>query len=355
MENMVVDTNFWKNKNVLITGHTGFKGSWLSIILNNLGSNVCGYALTPETKPNLYTLSSIDNYIDSYIGNLIDYKYLEEIIIKTQPEIIIHMAAQALVRKSYDNPIETFSTNVMGTINLLNISHSCKSLKALINVTSDKCYENNEDNKFYNENDRMGGHDPYSCSKGCSELITTSYRKSFYSLKNIGLASARAGNVIGGGDWSKDRLVPDILNACTLKKNPMIRNPHSTRPWQHVLEPLSGYLRLAEKLYNNPIKYSDGWNFGPDKQNNASVSSLCNMIMKVYGMNTQQDNQTGSHPHEAKLLMLSNDKAKEELQWFPKWTLDKTIEKTVNWHQYYTKGNNVLSLCEEQIDNYFSK
>jgi CDP-glucose 4,6-dehydratase len=355
MESMVVDKNFWKNKNVLITGHTGFKGSWLAILLNKLEANVSGFALNPIKKPNLYELSSISKKINSYIGDLSNYESVKNLIKDTKPEIIIHMAAQAIVRKSYQDPVSTYSTNIMGTVNLLETSMSCKSLKAFINITSDKCYENHETNVPYTENDRMGGHDPYSCSKGCSELITNSFWKSYYSINKVGLASARAGNVIGGGDWSDDRLVPDILQSCQKNNSLDIRNPNSTRPWQHVLEPLSGYLKLAEKLYRDPNKFSGGWNFGPDDENNCSVYELASLIVKSYGAEIEICNQDGEHPHEASLLMLNNEKAKKYLQWHPKWKLKKTIENIVNWHKGYIDKVDISDLCNKQIDTYLFK
>ena len=333
MESMVVDINFWKNKNVLITGHTGFKGSWLAILLNKLGANVSGFALNPNKNPNLYELSLISNSINSHIGDLTNYESVKNLIKNIDPEIIIHMAAQAIVRESYQDPVRTYSTNIMGTVNLLEASMHSKSLKVFINITSDKCYENHETDIPYSENDRMGGHDPYSCSKGCSELITNSFWKSYYSTNNVGLASARAGNVIGGGDWSDDRLVPDILQACQNNNTLNIRSPKSTRPWQHVLEPLSGYLKLSEKLYKDPKKFSGGWNFGPDKENNCSVYELSSLIVQSYGARVDICNQEGDHPHEASLLMLNNEKAKKYLQWRPKWQLKKTIEAIVNWHR----------------------
>ena len=266
------NNNFWKNKKVFLTGHTGFKGSWLAIWLNSLGAKIKGYSLEPPNNSfNLYSEAKVDNFVNSEINDICNYELLCASILKFSPDIIFHMAAQPLVRLSYEDPLKTFETNIMGTANILNAASKSNSVKAIVNITTDKCYENNEWYWGYKETDPMGGKDPYSSSKGCSELVTTAYRESFFRDRNIGIATARAGNVIGGGDWAKDRLIPDILKSFQNKKEVIIRNPNSIRPWQHVLEPIFGYLLLAENLFNKPKSFSDAFNFGPNHESNATV------------------------------------------------------------------------------------
>jgi CDP-glucose 4,6-dehydratase len=262
----VIDQGFWKGKRVFLTGHTGFKGSWLSLWLASLGVTVRGYALNPLTSPSLFNEARINEVIESKIGNILDQKMLHKSMVEFNPDILIHMAAQPLVRYSYEEPIETYEVNVIGTAKVLEVARSCVNLKAIINITTDKCYENDECSRAYTESDPMGGYDPYSSSKGCAELVTSAYRRSFLKNQGIGIASVRAGNVIGGGDWADDRLIPDILRSFEKNEPVIIRNPKATRPWQHVLEPLSGYLVLAQKLYKDQDKYAQGWNFGPYEQ-----------------------------------------------------------------------------------------
>jgi len=280
-----MNEKFWKNKKILITGHTGFKGSWLTIWLKKLGVDITGFSKSTPTKPSLFEIADVRNGIKSIEGDIKNYDFLKEVISKHEPEIIFHMAAQSLVIKSYSDPIETFSTNVMGTVNLLNAIKEIKKPRVVVNVTSDKCYENNESLEGYTEDDPMGGYDPYSSSKGCAELITKSFRNSFFShneKNEVAVSSVRAGNVLGGGDWAENRLIPDIIRAIKNKEIVNIRNPNSLRPWQHVLDPLNGYIQLAEKLVDNKLEYSEGWNFGPDKNEIKSVSWIIEKLMN-YG------------------------------------------------------------------------
>jgi CDP-glucose 4,6-dehydratase len=280
---MQFDKQFWKNKRVFLTGHTGFKGSWLSIWLDSLGANVHGYSLKPPTDPSLFNLCSIDRFTNSTIGDIRNRDLLKATLQKAQPEIVFHLAAQPLVRESFKNPVETYETNVMGTVNLLDAVRACPSVKAVVIVTTDKCYENREWHWGYRENDPMGGYDPYSSSKGCAELVTAAYRQSFFNPKDfdnhhIAVASARAGNVIGGGDWALDRLVPDCLKAILDGRKIIVRNPHAIRPWQHVLEPLRGYLLLAQKLFENGPQFAEAWNFGPDDRDCRPVIDVVSKL-----------------------------------------------------------------------------
>ena len=345
---------FWRNKKVLITGHTGFKGSWLSLWLQELGANLCGIALAPNTKPNLFELANVAANMESHFVDVRDYEQTKKIIHQFQPEIIIHMAAQPLVRYSYEHPIETYATNVMGTVHVLEAAKTCESVNAVVNVTTDKCYENKEWVWGYRENEPMGGHDPYSNSKGCSELVTSAYRDSFYIKLNKGLASARAGNVIGGGDWSLDRLIPDIMNSMVNQKPVIIRNPQAIRPWQHVLEPLSGYLLLAEKLYDNPEEYSSPWNFGPYVHDAVNVETIVEKLFAAWqGENAgwrMEKNQ--DQLHEANFLKLDITKASTELQWQPRLNLDETIQWIVNWYQTWLEEQDMHHFTVKQIKAY---
>lgn len=294
----MVDTKFWQGKRVYLTGHKGFKGSWLALWLVDMGAVVKGYALPPPTNPSLFEQAKIDELIESEIGDIRDLEKITASMQKFNPDILIHMAAQPLVRLSYKDPIETYDTNVMGTIKILEAAKGCKKLKAIVNVTTDKCYENKEWMWGYREDEPMGGYDPYSSSKGCAELVTSAYRRSFMQEQGIGLASARAGNVIGGGDWAGDRLIPDILKAFENNQPVIIRNPDSTRPWQHVLEPLSGYLLLAQNLYQNPTKFAEGWNFGPNDEDVKPVDWILNQMVANWP-GARWDLDKRNHPHEA--------------------------------------------------------
>ena len=349
---------FYRDKRVLITGHTGFKGSWLCLLLHKLGADVYGYALEPPTHPSLFMEAHIDELITSYIGDIRDYEKLFGVMEKVQPEIVIHMAAQPLVRESYKLPIETYSTNVMGTVHLLEASRHTKSVKAIINVTTDKCYENREWHWGYRENEPMGGDDPYSNSKGCSELVTSAYRSSYFNPKEydthgVTLASARAGNVIGGGDWADDRLIPDFIRAISRGEKVRIRSPYAIRPWHHILEPLNGYLTLAAKLYTEGANYSQAWNFGPDDKDARNVEWIINTICTLWGKGASYEVDTNPQPHEANYLKLDCSKAKAGLDWVPKWNIETTLKSIVDWNKSWNPGENARKLCEKQIENYF--
>lgn len=352
---------FWQGKRVLITGHTGFKGSWLSLWLQSMGAQVVGYALAPPTKPSMFEVAEVGKEMTSITGDIRDLKYLCKVFAEHQPEIVIHMAAQPLVRHSYIEPVETYSTNVMGTVNLLEAVRSTGSVKAVVNVTSDKCYENREWAWGYRENEAMGGYDPYSSSKGCAELVTNAYRNSFFNSSTINnqqstaLASVRAGNVIGGGDWADDRLIPDIMRAITQGKPVNIRNPHAIRPWQHVLEPLSGYLMLAQRLYDEGAAYAEGWNFGPNDADAKPVQWIVETLTKSWGEGASWVLDGGDHPHEAHYLKLDCSKAKARLAWQPKWHLTETLDKIIAWHRAHQAGNDMRSVTLGQIAQYVSE
>jgi CDP-glucose 4,6-dehydratase len=356
----MINQKFWKNKRVFVTGHTGFKGSWLSLWLNSMGANVTGYALNPPTEPSLYEkICEIDQLVNSNIGDVRDYQSLYNAMSEAQPEIVIHMAAQPLVRDSYKNPVDTYSINVMGTVNLLESIRNCKSVRAVVNVTTDKCYENKEWPWGYRENETLGGYDPYSNSKACSELVTSSYRNSFfnpkdYEMHGVGIASARAGNVIGGGDWAADRLVPDCIRSLLNNQPIIIRNPHAIRPWQHVLEPLSGYLLLAQRLYEDGASFSEGWNFGPNDEDAKSVEWIVSKMCTMWGNNSSFSIDEGNHPHEAHYLKLDCSKAKTMLGWYPKWNLEQTLKKIISWVEVYKNEENLMETCLKQIDEYVS-
>lgn len=352
--------NFYKNKKVLITGHTGFKGSWLCILLHYLGAKVYGYALEPPTNPSLFKEAGLDKIITSYTGDVRNLAYLKEVLNKVQPEIVIHMAAQPLVRESYNIPVETYEVNVMGTVNLLETCRFVGSVKAIVNVTTDKCYENKEWHWGYRENEPMGGYDPYSNSKGCSELVTSAYRNSYfnpakYESHGVALASARAGNVIGGGDWAADRLIPDFIKAISSGETLKIRSPYAIRPWQHVLEPLTGYLTLAYKLMEEGVSYVGGWNFGPDDKDARNVEWITKKICSLWGNGATYEIDKAPQPHEANYLKLDCSKAKTELGWAPRWELSKTLSSIVAWHKAYINRDNIFDLTIIQIEDYLSQ
>ena len=356
MEKMVnsskIDPSFWKNKKVFVTGHTGFKGSWLTIWLKDLGAKVIGFSLEPKNKENLFDIANVKEGIESQIGDIRDNDLITSSISEFNPDILIHMAAQPLVRYSYLNPLETYETNVIGTLNVLEGARKCNNLKSIVIITTDKCYENNEWDWGYRENEPMGGHDPYSSSKGCCELLVSSYRNSFFNDENSpNIASVRAGNVIGGGDWSEDRLIPDILESFQNKKEVIIRNPLSVRPWQHVLEPLSAYLILAEKLYNNK-QFNGAWNIGPYEKDCKSVEWILNSMINLWGKDATWKLDDNANPHEANLLKLDISKAINKLNWRPKWSLDYTLETIVNWHKKWIDGEDMNNECLNQIKNY---
>jgi CDP-glucose 4,6-dehydratase len=346
-----IDHNFWQGKRVFLTGHTGFKGSWLSLWLNSLGAEVKGYALTPPTTPSLFNEAKIDSIVDSQIGDIRDQEVLYESMVAFNPDLLIHMAAQPLVRYSYDAPIETYEVNVIGTAKVLEVARSCTNLKAIVNITTDKCYENDGRSQGYKENDAMGGHDPYSSSKGCAELVASSFYRSFLQEQGIGLASVRAGNVIGGGDWADDRLIPDILRSFEKSEPVIIRNPKAIRPWQHVLEPLSGYLILAQKLYKNQEKYAEGWNFGPNNDNAKPVNWILNKMVSKWP-NTSWELDKESNLHEADFLKLDISKAKSKLDWRPVWKLNCTLDHIVAWHRAWLNKEDMQVLCLAEIKEY---
>jgi CDP-glucose 4,6-dehydratase len=350
MENLVnfqsLFGGIYKDKKVLLTGHTGFKGSWLALWLDQMGAQVYGYALDNEGQNHLDLLNL---NIHQNINDLRDLKALQAYFDEVQPDIVFHLAAQALVRASYDDPIETFSTNVMGTLNVYEASRKTPSVKAIVNVTSDKCYENREWFWGYRENEAMGGYDPYSASKGCAELLTASYRNSYFNNEDFGkkhtvlLASGRAGNVIGGGDWAGDRLIPDIVRATSKNEAVKIRNPKATRPWQHVLEPLSGYLNLGWKLLEQNVAVAEGWNFGPDNNSNLPVEDIIALSQKYWDSITIEFSKDPNDHHEANLLMLDCSKANKMLKWKAVWGIDKTLEKTIVWYKEFYLNQKVVS------------
>jgi CDP-glucose 4,6-dehydratase len=343
---------FWNDKRVLLTGHTGFKGSWLSLWLQSMGAQLVGYALAPPTKPSLFEVANVEKGMTSLIGDIRDLAKLGAVFAEYSPEIVIHMAAQPLVRYSYQNPVETYSTNVMGTVNLLEAVRNSHGVKAVVNITTDKCYENREWVWGYRENEPMGGYDPYSSSKGCSELATSAYRRSFFQENGIALASARAGNVIGGGDWAADRLIPDILRAFEQNQAVIVRNPHATRPWQHVLEPLSGYLTLAERLYTDGQACAEGWNFGPDDDDARPVQWIVERMADIWGNGATWKLDSGEKPHEANFLKLDTSKARLMLSWRPQLNLDESLSLIVEWMKKYHKGDNMHEITLAQIKRY---
>jgi len=356
---MNINKDFWVKKKVLVTGHTGFKGSWLCLMLHNLGSDVYGYALKPPTNPNLFEDAKIGELISSHIGDIRDYKYLLQVIQSVKPEIVIHMAAQPLVRESYKNPVDTYAVNVMGTVNLLETVRHTPGIKTVVNVTTDKCYENREWHWGYRENEPLGGFDPYSNSKGCSELVTAAYRNSYFNAKDyskhgVAVATARAGNVIGGGDWAEDRLIPDFIRAVNRGEEVKIRSPFAIRPWQHVLEPLSGYLMLAERLFVDGPKFAEAWNFGPDDADSKNVSWITGKFSEMWGQGFSYSIDKDHQPHEAAYLKLDCSKAKAELDWYPRENLEKAIESTVGWYKKWMAGGDCRSFTESQIRDFLA-
>jgi len=343
--------DFWRERSIFITGHTGFKGAWLVFWLQQLGAKVTGYALNPEPHQSLFSTLIDSSSIEDIRGDIRDFSRLSSAISKTRPEIIIHLAAQSLVRSSYEQPLETLMTNVIGTANLLEASRSNDSLRSVLIITSDKCYKNQESLRPYKESDSMGGHDPYSASKGCAELVTSAFRNSFFKNDSaIGIATARAGNVIGGGDWSKDRIIPDAIRAFSRGRRLIVRNPKAMRPWQHVLDPLSGYLRLVERLHAQPELFSSGWNFGPLIADTIAVEKLCNLLVKTYGENVSwMSDEKADAPHEATLLSLDITKAQDLLDWTPCWNLSSALEHTINWYKCAQTGGDLLRLSKSQI------
>jgi CDP-glucose 4,6-dehydratase len=354
MEGLELRHAFWQGKRVFVTGHTGFKGGWLSLLLSELGAEVQGYALAPPTNPSLFDAASVGELVASTIGDIRDFDALQAAMRAARPEIVIHLAAQPLVRLSYRDPITTYSTNVMGTVHVLECVRRLEGVRAVVNVTSDKCYENVETRRAYEEHQAMGGHDPYSSSKGCAELVTSAYRSSYFSTPadpagDVALATARAGNVIGGGDWGADRLLPDILRSFGRGQSVEIRNPRAIRPWQHVLDPLGGYLMLAERLASEGQALAEGWNFGPGDEGEWPVADVVDCAAKHWGGGAAWHLSHEPHPHEAKLLKLDCTKAHTRLGWKPRLTLETALQWTVEWHRSYLAGANARNLCQRQI------
>ena len=350
----MINPSFWKGKRVFVTGHTGFKGGWICLWLKHLGAEVIGYSLKPATVPSLFEVASVGEGMQSIIGDIRDHAKLSKTILGSKPDVVIHMAAQPLVRYSYTQPAETYEVNVMGTIYLLEAVRAMPSVKAVVNVTSDKCYENQERIQGYSENEAMGGIDPYSSSKGCAELVTSAYRQSFFEPAGIALASARAGNVIGGGDWAADRLIPDFFRAMDTGETLNIRSPKAVRPWQHVLEPLSGYLMLAEQLYNNGTSFAEGWNFGPSDDDSQTVRWI---IERMAEMRKDINWRCDEAPqlHEANLLKLDSSKARRQLNWQPVWRLQSALQKTLEWHEAWRNAEDMQAVSLVQINDYLSK
>ncbi|MFA7279091.1 MAG: CDP-glucose 4,6-dehydratase [Sterolibacterium sp.] len=364
MENLVMkptaSRDFWQGKRVFLTGHTGFKGGWLSLLLQQFGADLTGYALDPPTKPSLFEVAKVGRGMRSIIADILDADTLAKSMREVKPDIVIHMAAQPIVRYSYKEPVETYATNVMGTVHLLEAIRQTGTVRAVVNVTSDKCYENKEWPWGYRETDPMGGHDPYSSSKGCSELITAAYRNSYFNSSEnnqhcVALATARAGNVIGGGDWAPDRLVPDILRAIKTGQEVSIRSPHAIRPWQHVLEPISGYLALAEKLYGEGTTYAEAWNFGPRDEDAQPVQWIVEKLTKGWGEGATWALDSGDHPHEAHYLKLDCSKTKARLGWHPKWNLEDALNAILEWHHEYGAGNDMRAVTLRQISRYWNE
>ncbi|MBT8519998.1 CDP-glucose 4,6-dehydratase [Polynucleobacter paneuropaeus] len=358
MKGAKVSPSFWSGKRVFMTGHTGFKGGWLSLWLTSMGAKVTGYALAPNTKPNFFELVGVEASLErSHIGDIRDLEKLQKAMLQAKPEIVIHMAAQPLVRYSYVNPVETYATNVMGTVHILESIRVLDCVRAAVVITTDKCYENCERVAGYREDEPMGGYDPYSSSKGCAELVTSAYRQSYFSPETfnqhrVAVASARAGNVIGGGDWSEDRLIPDAIKAFEINQALIIRNPLATRPWQHVLEPLSGYLILAQALYQDGAKFDGAWNFGPRDEDARSVKEVINLLIKKWKSTASWEQDQSEQPHEAHSLRLDCSKARNQLNWIPRWNLEQAIDKITQWHSAHSQKSNMHDFSLQQIADY---
>ena len=352
-----MNSDFWHGKRVLLTGHTGFKGSWLSLWLQSMGAQVTGYALAPPTNPSLFDMADVGKGMTSVIGDIRDLANLQSVFAEHQPEIVIHMAAQPLVRYSYQSPVETYATNVMGTVHLLEAVRNTPGVKAVVNITTDKCYENREWVWGYRENEPMGGFDPYSNSKGCAELVSAAYRSSYFNANNyaqhgVATATVRAGNVIGGGDWAQDRLIPDILAAFEQGRKVDIRNPHAIRPWQHVMEPLRGYLTLAEQLFEHGPSFGEGWNFGPNDEDAKPVGWIVEQMAALWGADAQWQVDSGEHPHEAHYLKLDISKARSRLDWHPALRLQDALALIIDWSKQHTAGANMRQLTVSQLQAY---
>jgi CDP-glucose 4,6-dehydratase len=349
---MSVTAGFWNGRRVFLTGHTGFKGAWLALWLARMKASVTGYALPAPTQPSLFEAARIASAIQSVEGDIRDLERLKAAMRSAAPEVVFHLAAQALVRASYDDPLETFSTNLMGTVNLLEACRELPSLRAVVVVTSDKCYEEHPSGKAHREGDPLGGHDPYAASKACAEIATAAYRRSFFGASKAGVASARAGNVIGGGDWGADRLLPDLMRAFSAGERVRLRNPAATRPWQHVLDPLAGYLMLAERLSSDPAGFAEAWNFGPAPKGSVTVETVANRAASLWGKGAGWEIEPGQQPREAPLLALDPAKAGERLGWRPRFDLERSLEATLSWYKEYYQGANARALVEAQLEHF---
>ena len=354
MENLGLSRDFWCGKRVLLTGHTGFKGGWTALMLKMLGAKIHGLSLPPAQDAKFFHLVDIGNMIDgNTFADIGDYQSCFDVIREFKPDVIIHMAAQALVRESYSYPLETYMTNVIGVVNVLEAVRQVESVEVVVNVTTDKCYKNNEWLWPYREDEALGGFDPYSSSKACSEIVSAAYRDSFLSQRGVRLATARAGNVVGGGDGSKDRLLPDLLRSLDTDTPISIRSPLAIRPWQHVLEPVTGYLMLAQKLGQSETSYSEAWNFGPEEVDCWTVGKVASHIFEMAGKGSW-DSPSDAQPHEAQLLKLDSSKAKTRLGWRPKWRVNKALQKTIDWHKMSVSNSNMHDFSVEQIREYFA-
>lgn len=351
MEELVIRRDFWAGKRVLLTGHTGFKGSWLALWLSSLGARVSGYALAPATDPSLWSLLGLTRDVHDIAADVRDLAMVDRVVAELRPQIVFHLAAQALVRPSYQDPVGTYATNVMGTVHVLDAARRCAETQAVVIVTSDKCYENREQNQAYIETDPMGGRDPYSSSKGCAELVTAAYRSSFFE-KGAAVASVRAGNVIGGGDWAADRIVPDFVRATARGEPVRMRNPQAIRPWQHVLEPLSGYLLLAQRMCEKPAEFIGAWNFGPSEADAVSVETVVTALARLWGPPAGWTGDGGTHPHEASYLKLDSSKARSVLSWKPRLGLDTALDWTVDWYKTHARGGDAKAASLAQIERY---
>ena len=346
--------NIYRNRKVLITGHTGFKGTWMTFLLKEMGAKICGFSLSPETTPNHFDMLDLEDNIKHVLGDIRDADALHQTMQDFQPEFVFHLAAQALVKESYTNPVSTFDTNIMGSVNLLEAVRKCDSVRSLVYITSDKCYENVEWIWGYRENDTLGGHDPYSASKGAAEIVFAAYERSYFSLRdNLGSATTRAGNVIGGGDWAVDRIIPDCIRAIQNKVPIILRNPHATRPWQHVLEPINGYLTLGAKLYTDPEIFTGAWNFGPSTSQIRTVEEVASSIVQSIGKGTIEIGPSNQKHHEANLLQLNCDKAHQLLGWSPVWGVDKTLDMTAEWYKVFMNEGDIETITKAQLQDYY--
>lgn len=357
----MLNKEFWNGKRVFITGHTGFKGSWFCLLLHSLGAEITGFSLGPPTNPNLFEVCSLNQFTNTITGDIRDRELLDNALSGANPDIVFHMAAQSLVKESYKSPVETYEVNVMGTVHLLeavrNVAVKSKRLKAVVNITSDKCYENREWHWGYRENEILGGYDPYSNSKGCSELVTSCYRDSYFNRNHfdkhgVAIASARAGNVIGGGDWAKNRLIPDCIDALTHQRNIVIRNPEAVRPWQHVLEPLNGYLMLAERLYEKGPEFAEAWNFGPDDYDVKKVEWIVRKLMNDWGTDVTLKVHQEITLHEAQYLKLDCSKVRTRLNWHPIWNVQTALSKIVEWNKAYLEKKDMKDITLNQVREY---